>query len=83
MRVGVGLPRRPGQGAVDGRRNGTRPCDLIRQAGEELGIEGLTLQSLRHAWATSARRRWGLSSLVVMAVLRHTPAPNARALSPS
>jgi integrase len=66
------FPGARGKGPWTGGACGTRPCDLIRQAGEEVGVEGLTLQSLRHAWATWARRRWGLSALQVQEVLRHT-----------
>jgi integrase len=55
-----------------GGANGERPCDRLRQAGEDIGIQGLTLNSLRHAWATWARRRWGLSAIQVQEVLRHT-----------
>jgi integrase len=55
-----------------GGANGTRACDQIRRAGLELGIEGLTLLSLRHTFATHCRRQWGLSSLELADVLRHT-----------
>lgn len=51
---------------------GHRPVDWIRGAGEELGILGLTFQSLRHTFATWARRRWGLSGIQLKDVLRHT-----------
>ncbi len=50
---------------------GERACDRVRQAGQEVGVAGFTLQSLRHTWATHARRRWGLSDIEVATVLRH------------
>ena len=55
-----------------GGANGTRPCDQVQEAGRECGVEGLTLSSLRHTFATHARRRWGLSALELADVLRHT-----------
>lgn len=51
---------------------GRRPCDRLRMAGEECGVEGLTFLSLRHTFATHARRRWGLSALELRDCLRHT-----------
>jgi integrase len=55
-----------------GGTSGRRPCDRLRHAGEECGVEGLTFQSLRHTFATWCRRRWGLSSLELADCLRHT-----------
>jgi integrase len=57
---------------------GDRPCDHLRRAGEELGIAGLTFQSLRHSFATWATRRWGLSPIELQDVLRHTSPATAR-----
>lgn len=51
---------------------GARPCDRIRQAGQEVGVAGLTFLSLRHSFATHARRQWGLSEIQLADVLRHT-----------
>jgi integrase len=51
---------------------GYRPIDHLRRAGEEVGIQRMTFQSLRHSWATHAESRWGLSELVIQRVLRHT-----------
>lgn len=48
-----------------------RAAGQVRRLGRELGIEGLTLLSLRHSFATWARRRWGLSALELRDVLRH------------
>jgi len=48
------------------------PLGRLKAVGEDLGIEGLTWQSLRHTFATWARRRWGLSGIQLRDVLRHT-----------
>ena len=40
------------QGPWTGGKCGERACDRIRQAGQEVGVAGLTLLSLRHAFAT-------------------------------
>ena len=60
------------RGPWTGGANGMRPCERIREAGRECGVEGLTLLSLRHTFATHARRQWGLSALELADVLRHT-----------
>ena len=60
------------QGPWTGGKCGERACDRIRQAGQEVGVAGLTLLSLRHAFATHARRQWGLSEIQLADVLRHT-----------
>jgi integrase len=60
------------RGPWTGGANGSRPNERIREAGRECGVEGLTLQSLRHTFATHARRQWGLSELELADVLRHT-----------
>jgi integrase len=51
---------------------GARACDRIREAGRQCGVAGFTLLSLRHSFATHARRQWGLSELQLADVLRHT-----------
>jgi integrase len=51
---------------------GNRPCDHLRRAGEECGLAGLTFLSLRHTFATWARRRWGLSAIELQDCLRHS-----------
>ncbi len=51
---------------------GNRPCDHLRRAGEECGLAGLTFQSLRHTFATWARRRRGLSAIELQDCLRHS-----------
>ena len=77
LRVGLSWCRgasRPWTGGACGERAG----DRVRQAGQEVGVTGFTLQSLRHTWATHARRRWGLSDIEVATVLRHSsPATQA------
>ena len=66
------------KGPWTGGACGERACDQIRQAGQEVGVAGLTLMSLRHTWATHARRSWGLSDIEVATVLRHSsPATQA------
>jgi len=60
------------RGPWTGGANGMRPCELLREAGRECGVEGLTLQSLRHTFATHARWRWGLSAFELQSILRHT-----------
>ena len=60
------------RGPWTGGACGTRACDQLRRAGAELGIAGLTLASLRHTFATHARRDWGLSDIELADVLRHT-----------
>ncbi len=66
------------QGPWTGGACGERACYRIRQAGQAVGVAGLTFLSLRHTWATHARRRWGLSDIEVATVLRHSsPATQA------
>jgi integrase len=66
------------KGPWTGGACGERACDQIRQAGQDVGVAGLTLMSLRHTWATHARRTWGLSEIEVATVLRHSsPATQA------
>jgi integrase len=66
------------KGPWTGGACGERACDRIAEAGRELGIAGLTLMSLRHTWATHARRSWGFSDIEVATVLRHSsPATQA------
>jgi integrase len=60
------------QGPWTGGKCGERACDLIREAGRECGVAGCTLHSLRHSFATWARRRWGLSAMELQQILRHT-----------
>jgi integrase len=59
-------------GPWTGGKCGERACDRLRQAGEAVEVSGFTLQSLRHTFATHARRRWGISELELADILRHT-----------
>lgn len=64
-----GVRRRgPWTGGTSGKSAG----DRIKQVGEDCGVEGLTLGSLRHTFATWARRRFGLNAVQLKDVLRHT-----------
>ena len=73
------FPGVKGQGPWSGGLCGYRPTDRLRQAGEAVGVEGLTFAALRHTFATWARREFGLSDIQLADVLRHTsPATAAR-----
>jgi integrase len=60
------------QGPWTGGACGERACDRVRQAGLEVGVPGFTLLSLRHTFATHARRAWGLSDIELATILRHS-----------
>lgn len=49
-----------------------RPIGQLHAVAEELGLDGVTWQSLRHTFATYCRRRWNLSAVELRDVLRHT-----------
>ena len=51
---------------------GERAGDVLKNAAQMVGVEGFTLLSLRHTFATLARRRWGLSAIEVATILRHS-----------
>lgn len=59
---------RPWTGGVAG----TKPLDRIKAAGRACDVQGLTIESLRHTWATTAETLWGLSEPQIQRVLRHT-----------
>lgn len=59
-------------GPWTGGKAAKTPGARLKAAGEEAGVEGLTLSSLRHTFATWSRRRWGLSALQLRDVLRHS-----------
>jgi integrase len=61
-----------------GGRPGHRPIDRLKAAGREVGIEGLTWQSLRTSWGTHAATRWGLTDREIMRVLRHSSPETSR-----
>lgn len=66
------FPGSKGTGPWTGGTAGKSPTDRLKAAGLEVGVEGLTLNSLRHTFATWSRRRWGLSGIQLRDVLRHT-----------
>ncbi len=49
---------------------GHRPLDQLKAAGLRAGVEGFTMLSLRHSWATHAES-WGLGPAMIQRVLRH------------
>lgn len=49
-----------------------RALEQLRQAGKQVGIEGLSFQTLRHSWATHAESAWGISEGAIKRILRHT-----------
>lgn len=53
-------------------RVGHKPLDQVKLAGDRAGVEGFTIQSLRHSWATHAESLWDLGDGVIKRVLRHT-----------
>lgn len=59
------------RGPWTGGKQAKTPGARLKAAGEEVGVEGLTLSSLRHTFATWSRRRWGLSAIQLRDVLRH------------
>ena len=59
-------------GPWTGGSPGYRPIDRLRQAGEAVGIVGLTFHSLRHTLAKLMVGQFGLSVDQARSVLRHT-----------
>ncbi len=60
------------RGPWTGGAYGARAVDALKAAGQAVDVEGLTFASLRHTFATAARRRWGVSALELRDILRHT-----------
>jgi integrase len=50
---------------------GYKPLDQVKELGLRARVRGLTILSFRHSFATHARA-WGLSELMLQAILRHT-----------
>ncbi|SIO60098.1 Phage integrase family protein [Singulisphaera sp. GP187] len=50
---------------------GHKPLDQIKALGERAGVDGLTILSFRHSFATHSRR-WGMSDATLKSILRHT-----------
>jgi integrase len=65
------FPATRGENPWTGGPPGAKPLDQVKAAGLRAGVEGLTIQSLRHSFGTHAAR-WGLGPLAVKAILRHT-----------
>jgi len=57
---------------------GYRPVDRVRQLGERAGVEGLTILSFRHSFATLAEG-WGIGELMLQRILRHSRPQTQRA----
>lgn len=66
------FPARHKQGPWLGGNSTARACDQLKAAGKACGVEGLTLRSLRHSWATHAEGPWRLGEGQIQRVLRHT-----------
>ena len=61
-----------GRSAWTGGAPGYRPLDHLKAAGRAVGVAPLTWHGLRHTYATSAVRYWGLPLWLVQRCLRHT-----------
>jgi integrase len=59
-------------GPWTGGSPGSKPLDRVKRLGQRCGIEGFTLLSLRHSYATLGESAWGLSELQIQRVLRDT-----------
>jgi integrase len=60
------------EGPWTGGPKGDKAVDAIRRSGEAVGIQGLTLLSLRHSYASAAALRFGLTLYELCRMLRHT-----------
>ncbi len=65
------IPQRSGRGPWFHGTTGYRPLDVVQQLGERVAVDGLTLASFRHSFATLAES-WGLSELQIQRWLGHT-----------
>jgi integrase len=72
------FPALRGDGPWYGGGPGRRPIDALQAAGQAVGIEGLTWQSLRRSWATHAESRWGCTDAEIQRVLRHASPQTSR-----
>lgn len=66
------FPNVTGTNAWCGGRAGEKAVDAMKRAGLRAGVEGFTLHSLRHSFATHAESAWGLNPATIQRVLRHT-----------
>ena len=65
------LGQKSGRGPWTGGGPGYRPLDVVQQLGERVAVEGLTLLSFRHTFASMAEER-GISELQLMHWLGHS-----------
>lgn len=75
------FPGKKLRGPWIGGRGGKRPAELLRYAGESVGVEGFTPHSLRHSLATHLAGHWGLKDRQVQMVLRHAPQSSFRTVT--
>ena len=52
-------------------RPGHRPLDEVKELGKRAGVEGLTILSFRHTFATLSED-WGIGELMLQRILRHS-----------
>jgi len=65
------IPQRSGRGPWFHGTFGYRPHEVVQQLGERVAVDGLTLSSFRHTFATQAES-WGMSELQIQRWLGHT-----------
>ncbi len=65
------IPQRSGRGPWFHGSPGYRPLDVVQQLGERVAVDGLTLASFRHSFATLAEG-WGIGELQLQRWLGHT-----------
>jgi integrase len=61
-----------------GGKQGTRPADQLRAAGEACGVRGFLPHSLRHSLTTHFTCHWGLTPRQVQLILRHSSTATQR-----
>lgn len=65
------IPQWSGRGPWFHGTSGYKPCEVVRQLGERVAVQGLTLSSFRHTFATLAEDR-GFGELQLQRWLGHT-----------
>jgi integrase len=65
------IPQRSGRGPWFHGTTGYKPHEVVQQLGERVAVEGLTLESFRHTFATLAED-WGVGELQLQRWLGHT-----------
>ena len=68
------FPGTKGVGPWTGGEYGRRSIDVLRAAGLAEGVPWISWHSLRHTYATTAVRQWGVPLWAVQRILRHTTA---------